>query len=410
MHVRVFLARYRRYVTCTDCRGTRLKPEGLNHRIAGRTIADISRMSVSDAHAYFQSLDLDSGRDQVAELVLHEIRRRLDYLMGVGLDYLTLDRQSRTLSGGELERVDLTTAIGSSLVNTLYVLDEPSIGLHPRDSHRLVEILHRLRSNNNTVVVVEHDPEIIKESDYVIDLGPRAGEHGGEVVFAGPYDELLASETSLTADYLTQRKVIPLPVRYRPRITGRTLDIRGARANNLKHIDVSIPLGRLVCVTGVSGSGKSSLVDEVIARNIRRLKASPLATLTDCDEIRGVDRVPEVILVDQSPLGTTPRSNPVTYMKAFDPIRRLFAGRGPLAVPGLHRLHLLLQRGRRTLRVLPRRRLRKDRDAVPLGRLRHLLGVRRRPLPPGGPGGHLPPQEHSRRARPHHRRGHEVLR
>ena len=326
MHVRVFLARYRRYVTCDDCQGTRLKPEGLNFLIAGRTIADVNRMSVAEAHAYFQALELDSGRDQVASLVLHEIRRRLDYLMGVGLDYLTLDRQSRTLSGGELERVDLTTAIGSSLVNTLYVLDEPSIGLHPRDSQRLVEILHRLRSNNNTVVVVEHDPEIIKESDYVIDLGPRAGEHGGQVVFAGPYDELLASETSLTADYLTQRKSIPLPVRYRPRIAGRTLDIRGARANNLKRIDVSIPLGRLVCVTGVSGSGKSSLVDEVIARNITRLKASPLATVTDCDEIRGVDRIPEVILVDQSPLGTTPRSNPVTYMKAFDPIRRLFAG------------------------------------------------------------------------------------
>ncbi len=326
MHVRVFLARYRCYVTCTDCHGTRLKPEGLNFRIAGRNIADVNRMSVAEAHAYFRDLELEGGRDQVAELVLHEIRRRLDYLMGVGLDYLTLDRQSRTLSGGELERVDLTTAIGSSLVNTLYVLDEPSIGLHPRDSHRLVEILHRLRANNNTVVVVEHDPEIIKESDHVIDLGPRAGEHGGEVVFAGSYDELLASETSLTADYLTQRKAIPLPVRYRPRIPGRTLDIRGARANNLKGIDVSIPLGRLVCVTGVSGSGKSSLVDEVIARNIRRLKASPLATLTDCDEIRGVDRVPEVILVDQSPLGTTPRSNPVTYMKAFDPVRRLFAG------------------------------------------------------------------------------------
>ena len=326
MHVRVFLARYRRYVTCTDCQGTRLKPEGLNFRIAGSNIADVSRMSVADAHAYFQSLELEKSDDQVASLVLHEIRRRLDYLMGVGLEYLTLDRQSRTLSGGELERVDLTTAIGSSLVNTLYVLDEPSIGLHPRDSHRLVEILHRLRSNNNTVVVVEHDPEIIKESDYVIDLGPRAGEHGGEVVFAGSYDELLESKTSLTADYLTQRKVIPRPVRYRPWIQGRTLEIRGAHANNLKHIDVSIPLGRLVCVTGVSGSGKSSLVDEVIARNIRRLKASPLATLTDCDEIRGVDRVPEVILVDQSPLGTTPRSNPVTYMKAFDPVRRLFAG------------------------------------------------------------------------------------
>ncbi len=326
MHVRVFLARYRRYVTCTDCRGTRLKPEGLNFRIAGRNIADVNRMSVSDAHACFQSLDLEAGRDQVAALVLHEIRRRLDYLMGVGLEYLTLDRQSRTLSGGELERVDLTTAIGSSLVNTLYVLDEPSIGLHPRDSHRLVEILHRLRSNNNTVVVVEHDPEIIKESDHVIDLGPRAGEHGGQVVFAGSYDDLLASATSLTADYLTGRKVIPLPVRYRPCIPGRTLDIRGAHANNLKHVDVSVPLGRLVCVTGVSGSGKSSLVDEVIARNIRRLKASPLAVLTDCDEIRGIERVPEVILVDQSPLGTTPRSNPVTYMKAFDPVRRLFAG------------------------------------------------------------------------------------
>ena len=326
MHVRVFLARYRRYVTCADCQGTRLKPEGLNFLIAGRNIADVNRMSVAEAHAYFRSLELDAGRDQVAELVLHEIRRRLDYLMGVGLEYLTLDRQSRTLSGGELERVDLTTAIGSSLVNTLYVLDEPSIGLHPRDSHRLVEILHRLRSNDNTVVVVEHDPEIIKESDHVIDLGPRAGEHGGEVVFAGSYDELLASETSLTADYLTQRKAIPLPSRYRPLIPGRTLEIRGARANNLKDIDVRIPLGRLVCVTGVSGSGKSSLVDEVIAHNVRRLKASPLATLTDCDEIRGIDRIPEVILVDQSPLGTTPRSNPVTYMKAFDPIRRLFAG------------------------------------------------------------------------------------
>ncbi len=326
MHVRVFLSRYRRYVTCTDCQGTRLKPEGLNFLIAGRTIADTSRMSVAEAQACFESLKLDPGSDQVAGLILHEIRRRLDYLMGVGLDYLTLDRQSRTLSGGELERVDLTTAIGSSLVNTLYVLDEPSIGLHPRDSHRLVAILHRLRANNNTVVVVEHDPEIIKESDYVIDMGPRAGEHGGEVVFAGPCDELLNAGASLTADYLTQRKTIPLPLRWRPRIPGRTLDIRGARANNLKGIDVSIPLGRLVCVTGVSGSGKSSLVDAVIARNLRRLKASPLATVADCEEIRGVERVPEVILVDQSPLGSTPRSNPVTYMKAFDPIRRLFAG------------------------------------------------------------------------------------
>lgn len=325
MHVRVFLSRYRSYVLCGDCQGTRLKPDALDFRINGKNIADVNRMSVGAAHGFFSGLRLSSRDDQVASLVLEEIQRRLQYLVGVGLEYLTLDRQSRTLSGGELERVDLTTAIGSSLVNTLYVLDEPSIGLHPRDSHRLVEILQHLRSNHNTVVVVEHDPEIIKESDYVIDLGPGAGKHGGEVVYAGSYPGLLEDKRSLTAAYLSQRKSIALPSSHRRVMPGRVINIHGARAHNLRSIDVALPLGLLVCVTGVSGSGKSSLVEDVIYRNLKRLKTSPAATVVDCDAISGAERVADVILVDQAPVGTTPRSNPVTYMKVFDAMRRIFA-------------------------------------------------------------------------------------
>ncbi|MFQ5539719.1 MAG: excinuclease ABC subunit UvrA, partial [Candidatus Binatia bacterium] len=325
MHVRVFLARYRTYLICIECQGTRLKPEALSFRIEGKSVADITRMNVGEACRFIEQLKLTGQRDQVASLVLDEIRRRLRYLVGVGLDYLTLDRQSRTLSGGELERVDLTTAIGSSLVNTLYVLDEPSIGLHPRDSHRLVEIIHHLRSNNNTVVVVEHDPEIIKESDFIVDLGPNAGEQGGQVVYAGPYEGLLKSQRSLTAAYLARRKNIPFPSRHRRGIPGRVLRVLGAEANNLKKIDLEVPLGLFVCITGVSGSGKSSLVEEVIYRNLKKLKTSSLATLANCARIDGVDKISDVILVDQSPIGTTPRANPVTYMKAFDAVRRIFA-------------------------------------------------------------------------------------
>ena len=326
MHVRVLLARYRAYLMCPECQGSRLKADALNYKIEGKDIAQVSAMSVGDAQQFFQQLKPAGALDQVASLILDEIRRRLGYLVGVGLEYLTLDRQSRTLSGGELERVDLTTAIGSSLVNTLYVLDEPSIGLHPRDSRRLVEILQRLRANQNTVVVVEHDPEIIKECDHIIDLGPKAGEQGGEVMFAGSYDDLLKDERSLTAAYLSQRKTIPFPARNRKPLLQRSIKIKGARANNLKDIDVEIPLGLFVCITGVSGSGKSSLVDEVIYRNLKKLKEAPTAGVTDCARIDGVDKISEVILVDQAPVGTTPRSNPATYMKAFDGIRRLFAG------------------------------------------------------------------------------------
>ncbi len=325
MHVRVFLARYRIYLLCPQCEGTRLKPEPLFYRIQGKNIADINRMSVAEASRFFESLKVTAQKDKVASLVLDEIQSRLRYLVGVGVEYLTLDRQSRTLSGGELERVDLTTALGSALVNTLYVLDEPSIGLHPRDSHRLVEILHHLRSNNNTVVVVEHDPEIIKESDFVVDLGPKAGEAGGQIIYAGSYEGLLSSRTSLTAAYLTQRQTIPFPSRHRRPIPGRVIKILGAAANNLKNINVEIPLGLLVCITGVSGSGKSTLVEEVIVRNLKKLKAYSMAPLVHCARIEGVDKVSDVIMVEQSPLGTTPRSNPATYMKAFDAIRRLFA-------------------------------------------------------------------------------------
>jgi excinuclease ABC subunit A len=325
MHVRVFLSRYRTYLLCSQCQGTRLKPEALDFRIDGKNVAEINAMSVGEAHRFFQELKPPAPMDQVASLILDEIRRRLGYLVGVGLEYLTLDRQSRTLSGGELERVDLTTAIGSSLVNTLYVLDEPSIGLHPRDSHRLVEILHRLRSNKNTVVVVEHDPEIIKESDFIIDLGPKAGEEGGRIVFAGPYEDLLKNRDSLTAAYLTQRKAIPFPSSHRRPIPRRTIKVFGAKANNLKGIDVEIPLGLFVCITGVSGSGKSSLVEECLHRNLKKLKESPATAVVQCSRVEGVDKISDIVLVDQSPVGTTPRSNPATYMKVFDPIRRLFA-------------------------------------------------------------------------------------
>ncbi|MPZ77233.1 MAG: excinuclease ABC subunit UvrA [Deltaproteobacteria bacterium] len=325
MHVRVLLSRYRCYLLCPDCQGSRVKPDALQYRVDGKSIAEVSAMSVGAARIFFERLKPAGSLDQVAALILDEIRRRLGYLDGVGLEYLTLDRQSRTLSGGELERVDLTTAIGSSLVNTLYVLDEPSIGLHPRDSRRLVEILHRLKANQNTVVVVEHDPEIIKESDYIVDMGPKAGEQGGNIMFAGSYESLLQDENSLTAAYLSQRKKILLPVRKRKPLLRRSIKVTGANANNLKAIDIEIPLGLLVCLTGVSGSGKSSLVDEVLYRNLKKLKESPAAKVTHCAAIDGADKISEVVLVDQSPVGTTPRSNPATYMKAFDGIRKLFA-------------------------------------------------------------------------------------
>ncbi|MBX3024618.1 excinuclease ABC subunit UvrA [bacterium] len=330
MHVRVFLARYRSYRVCPACDGGRLTPDALLYRIDGRTVVDVNRMSVAAAAAFFADLRLSGVQEEIAHLVLGEIRHRLRYLLAVGLDYLTLDRQSRTLSGGELARVDLTRAVGSSLVNTLYILDEPSVGLHPRDSQRLVKILQELRAKENTVVVVEHEEEIIREADHIIDIGPGAGERGGEVLFAGPYPALLPETRSLTAQYLTGRRRIAVPAKRRRPIRHHELIIRGARAHNLRDVDVHIPLGRLVCVTGVSGSGKSTLMEDVLYRGLRKRLGQFDGVPGAHEDIAGWNRVGHVVLVDQSPLGTTRRANPVTYLKAFDPIRDLFAAT-PLA-------------------------------------------------------------------------------
>ena len=325
MHVRVFLARYRSYRLCPACGGGRLKPDASLFRIDGKSVVDVNQMSVAAAAAFFDALALSPAQEEIAHLILAELRSRLRYLLAVGLDYLTLDRQSRTLSGGELARVDLTRAVGSSLVNTLYILDEPSVGLHPRDSQRLVRILQELRAKENTVVVVEHEQEIIGEADHIIDLGPGAGEQGGTVLFAGPYRALLAQRRSATAQYLTGRRRIALPAARRRPLRHLELIVRGARENNLRDIDVHIPLRRLVCVTGVSGSGKSTLMETVLYRGLRKRMGQFDGVPGAHDEIEGWNRISDVIMVDQTPLGTTRRANPVTYLKAFDPIRDLFA-------------------------------------------------------------------------------------
>ncbi|HJW67751.1 MAG TPA: excinuclease ABC subunit UvrA, partial [Candidatus Binatia bacterium] len=326
MHVRVFLARYRSYRLCPACAGARVRPEALDFRIGGLTVADVNRLPIAEAERFVAGLELGGGQaEAVAELILGEVRSRLRYLVEVGLGYLTLERQSRTLSGGELERVDLTTAVGSSLVNTLYVLDEPSIGLHPRDTERLVRLLHRLRDQGNTVVVVEHDPAIIRAADHVIDLGPGAGERGGEVLFAGPVAALGQARSSLTAEYLSGRRSIPVPAKRRRRIPGLSLGVRGASANNLRDLDVDIPLACFVAVTGVSGSGKSSLVEDVLYRGLRKRLGRPDGVPGACRTIEGAERITEVILVDQSQIGSTPRANAATYLRAYDGIRACFA-------------------------------------------------------------------------------------
>ncbi len=325
MHIRIFLARYRSYLPCTACNGTRLKAEALLIRLRGKHIAQVYAMSIGTAYTFCCSLAEEYHHNRAMDLLLSEICSRLRYLVEVGLEYLTLDRQSRTLSGGEVQRVNLTTAIGSALVNTLYILDEPSIGLHPRDSRRLVQILHNLKQNHNTIIVVEHDPEIIRESDRILDLGPGAGERGGEVVYFGAPAGILRQRRSLTGQYLAGKRTIPVPKRRRRPQRDRAISITGATQNNLKNIDVTIPLGLLVCVTGVSGSGKSTLVHEVLYNGLQKERGIAVGTPGACQTISGGDLVSDVVMVDQSPIGRTPRANPVTYVKAYDDIRRLFA-------------------------------------------------------------------------------------
>jgi excinuclease ABC subunit A len=323
LHVRVFLSRYRGYARCTECDGSRLRQEARAVKIAGKSVADISRMSVGQASEFFAALELTGEQAEIAGRVLEEIRQRLGFLNEVGLDYLTLDRLTSTLSGGEAQRIQLATSLGSQLVGALYVLDEPSIGLHPRDTNRLVRILKDLRDLGNTILVVEHDRETMDAADHLLDLGPGAGEHGGHLLYAGDRNGIETEKRSLTGRYLSGELQIPVPrSRFKP--DGRFLTVRGARVHNLKKIDVALPMGMLVAITGVSGSGKSTLVHDVLSPAIEaRRMGGKLTEL--CDAIEGDRAIEEVVLVDQSPIGRTPRSNPATYLKAFDAIRDVFA-------------------------------------------------------------------------------------
>ncbi len=328
LHVRVFLSRYRGYSLCSACNGKRLRLEAQQVRIKGRNICEICALTVEDALRFFSELELSPAEAEIADKLLQEIRERLRFLNEVGLDYLTLDRLSSTLSGGEAQRIQLATSLGSRLVGTLYVLDEPSIGLHPRDTHRLIKILHDLRNLGNTILVVEHDPDIMKSADRILDLGPGAGESGGQMVAAGNYSEITHNPASLTGRYLSEDLRIQAPATRR-KPGGRQITIRGVRANNLKNVEISIPLGMIVAITGVSGSGKSTLLHQVLYRALAQSKqqAGNGASVTSAtwESLTGDQYIDEVVLVDQSPIGRTPRSNPVTYIKAFDAIRELYA-------------------------------------------------------------------------------------
>ncbi|MDN3986071.1 excinuclease ABC subunit UvrA [Zwartia vadi] len=324
MHVRVLLSKYRSYTPCPTCKGARLKPEALLWRIQGKSIQDLMLTPIVQLRAFADQLHFPGAMDAAMDLVLTEVRARLKFLCDVGLGYLTLDRQSRTLSGGEVQRINLTTALGTSLVNTLFVLDEPSIGLHPRDIHRVVEVMHRLRDAGNTLVVVEHDPQVMIAADRVIDVGPGPGERGGQIVFDGTPAELKQA-TTLTGQYMGGRLKVeaprPLPVSNN---TPRLL-LEGVTANNLKNVSIEIPLGRLVCVTGVSGSGKSTLIQDVLYPGLLKIMGKPTEAPGAFDRILGAEQLADVVMVDQAQIGKTTRSNPASYVGAFDPIRKLFA-------------------------------------------------------------------------------------
>ena len=358
LHVRVFLSRYRGYSVCPDCGGLRLRREARQVKVGGKDICEVSAMTVEEAARFFAELQLTREEADIAERLLVELRDRLRFLNDVGLEYLTLDRLASTLSGGEAQRIQLATSLGSRLVGTLYVLDEPSIGLHSRDTARLIKILHSLRDLGNTVLVVEHDAEIMRSSDRIIDLGPGAGENGGRVIATGSYDEIAHNPVSLTGRYLNQELRIQMPATRRTG-TGRSIELIGARAHNLKKVDVTIPLGMLVAITGVSGSGKSTLVHDVLYNALVAEKGQVTGgARAEVDRVEGADWIDEVVLVDQSPIGRTPRSNPVTYIKAFDAIRELFAGVAREPEARLHRGTLFVQHSRWALRCLPGRRYR----------------------------------------------------
>ncbi|MFJ6382194.1 excinuclease ABC subunit UvrA [Kitasatospora sp. NPDC092039] len=316
---------YMREVPCPTCQGTRLKPVVLAVTVEGRSIAEVSSMSISDCSEFLGAMKLNARDKQIAERVLKEVNERLRFLVDVGLDYLSLDRAAGTLSGGEAQRIRLATQIGSGLVGVLYVLDEPSIGLHQRDNHRLIETLVRLRDIGNTLIVVEHDEDTIKTADWVVDIGPGAGEHGGKVVHSGSLKQLLSNKESLTGQYLSGKRFIPIPAARRERDKKRQLTVHGAREHNLKDVTVGFPLGTFTAITGVSGSGKSTLVNDILYTHLARELNGARSVPGRHTRITGTDQVDKVVHVDQSPIGRTPRSNPATYTGVFDHVRRLFA-------------------------------------------------------------------------------------
>ncbi len=326
LHVRVMLSKYRGYAECPDCRGQRLRAEARSVRINGKNICQVTAMTIAQAKEFFAGLKLTAMQEEIAGPILDEVRQRLNFLDAVGLEYLTLDRLASTLSGGEAQRIQLATSLGSRLVGALYVLDEPSIGLHTRDTARLIRILEELRDLGNTILVVEHDADVLRAADHLLDLGPGAGEHGGKILAEGGLAEIEANPNSLTGRYLSGQVSIPVPTRRRS--PGKEkLVLRGAEANNLHRLDVEIPLGLLVAITGVSGSGKSTLVHQVLYRAVMRALgqtegADPSAVYKT---LAGAERLNDVVLVDQTPIGRTPRSNPITYIKGFDLVRELFA-------------------------------------------------------------------------------------
>lgn len=324
MHIRVLLSRYRGYATCSACKGFRLRRETFQVKIQQKAIQDIISLPIDKCLLFFQNLELAEYDFKVGERLLKEIIKRLTFLNNVGLGYLTLDRLSHTLSGGETQRINLATSLGSSLIGTLYVLDEPSVGLHPRDNTKLISILKSLRDIGNTVVVVEHDPEMMREADLIADMGPKAGENGGEVVAMGTYNEIISDPASLTGKYLSGKLNIPVP---KTRNIEDTPIIRiiGARENNLKNVNVDIPLRKMVVVTGVSGSGKSTLIHDVLYGGITKYMGGNPSKIGKFNEIQGISHLDAIEIVDQSPIGKSPRSNPVSYIKAFEHIRELFA-------------------------------------------------------------------------------------
>ncbi|HUQ48357.1 MAG TPA: excinuclease ABC subunit UvrA [Gemmatimonadaceae bacterium] len=328
-YIRIFLRQYQTAQECPDCHGTKLKPEALNVRVDNKTIAEVADFSIGTLTHWIENLVLSAFEQSVAATIMREARERIRFLRDVGLDYLSLNRATRTLSGGEAQRIGLANSLGSQLVDTLYVLDEPSIGLHPRDMGRLLKLLMRLRDAGNSVLVVEHDPAAIEVADFMVEMGPGSGEHGGYVVFAGPMSRV--HESPLTGQYLTGEKEIPMPLERR-RVGPRWINLTGAREHNLKGVDVRIPIGALTVVTGVSGSGKSTLVHDILYRALENhivgentAKRHLGETVGAYDELTGADAIDEVVMIDQSPIGKSPRSNPVTYIKAFDQIRQIFA-------------------------------------------------------------------------------------